>query len=207
MGYIYPKRVASSSESTQRPTKRHCTDKGKQPVRVTFSAEAGAAIPPEPPTVPALPGGFPSPPAGYEQLFEAWADMWRESHGAAGASGLLQTKLFRFVKAAEALRDNEDSTYDDATMLGNKALEIQQGAVEDLSEGIRKLDKRLIELITDPNMDPREPNTALIRSLQDSIGTGLTSPLELLCVDKHKKPSLHSVSESGKLPPPPIHQR
>ncbi|PIA17394.1 hypothetical protein COEREDRAFT_7360 [Coemansia reversa NRRL 1564] len=192
MGYIYPKRVALSSESAQRPTKRHCTDKGKQPVRVTFSTEAGAAIPPEPPTVPALPGGFPSPPAGYEKLFEAWADMWRESHGAADASGLLQTKLFRFVKAAEALRDNEDSTYDNAMMIENKALEIQQGVVDDLSKDIRELQKRLRKLIIDATMDTSNPN-AVIGRLQGLIGTGLTSPLELLRVDKHKKPSLHSV--------------
>ncbi|PIA13709.1 hypothetical protein COEREDRAFT_11113 [Coemansia reversa NRRL 1564] len=248
MGYIYPKRVASSSESAQRPTKRHCTDKGKQPVQVTFSTEAGAAIPPEPPTIPVLPPGFPSPPQGYEELFEAWGDRWRESHGAAKAIGKLQERLVEFRDAAEVLQNTNLIPQHNLTT----NLMPQHNIIIKLRHCIASAEEKLIDEDFAVHMDGKQHNPARIKELEGLIdrfktklaekeketklaekkrelsearcaiqellgtsnssgvkliGTSLTSPLELLRVDKHKKPSLHSVSESGEPPPPPIHQR
>ncbi|KAJ2800617.1 hypothetical protein H4R20_003993 [Coemansia guatemalensis] len=172
MGYMYPKRAASSSESSERPAKRRCTDKGKEPERVAFSTEAatGTAVASELPTVPALPRGFPPPPSGYELLFEAWGDKWRELHGDTKACGDLQVKLFGFLEAAkmnqdkvvEAKRNFIASLHQAITQAREKLLEVKiialpSGKPAD-PERVKHFEKQISEFIADLTLEEEELN-------------------------------------------------
>ncbi|KAJ2057726.1 hypothetical protein GGI17_005487 [Coemansia sp. S146] len=52
---------------------------------------------PRQPAAQAYPPGFPSPPAGFEALFNIWAAGWRSSHGGQKTSDELRLSLERFV--------------------------------------------------------------------------------------------------------------
>ncbi|KAJ2797058.1 hypothetical protein H4R20_005329 [Coemansia guatemalensis] len=171
MGYMYPKHAASSSESPERPAKRRCTDKGKVPEWSAFSTEAemDTAVTSELPTVAALPRGFPPPPSGYELLFEAWGNKWRETHGAARASGDLQIKLAEFIEAARMVQDS--------------AVETLRSADNELSQDIAKLQKKLREVRMNALLlgEPADPE--YVKSLEDLINeftADLTSEEERL---------------------------
>ncbi|KAJ2615752.1 hypothetical protein H4S08_001110 [Coemansia sp. RSA 1365] len=152
MEYIYPIRVPLTNGSVQHPAKRNCIKKGKQSLQVASSSEAGAEATPELPNVSTLPPGFPSPPAGYEQLFEAWRDRWRKSHGAAKAIGELQERLLEFKDAAEVLQ--------------NTNLIPQRNLITKLRHDIVRAEEKLVDEDMAVYVDGKEYNPARIKEFE-----------------------------------------
>ncbi|KAJ2793124.1 hypothetical protein H4R20_006636 [Coemansia guatemalensis] len=176
MGYIYPKRAPSTSESPKRPVKRLRSTKRRRPVkcrrkdkrkkleRVASSTEAvtKTAVMPQLPPVPALPCGFPLPPSGYELLFKAWGDKWRETHGAANACGDLQIRLLEFIEATKMAQDM-------VVMTQHTTVEIQRRAIDKISQAIDKLQDKLYEVKIDIAAGNKDADPSCVGRLNDLI--------------------------------------